>query len=146
MSLFTLVKDWLSGKQPRESDEEHPLLPRVVLLLEAAVYDHHLAEEELAWIKVLLTEKHGLDEGETDALLDLARERRDDFPDIHSFTRKMVGEMAIEERVDLMKEIWQVIYADDHLDQHEEHFARKMQTLLRIDHKDWIAAKIEARS
>ena len=39
--------------------------------------------------------------------------------------------------------IWQVAYADGRLDSHEDYLVHKLATLLRLDHKQLIEAKLK---
>ena len=144
MSLFQKIRRLLQS--PSSADEpEDPLMARVVLLLEAATYDHVFAPEERALIVHLLEDHYGLDPEEARETLALAAAERDRFPDIQSFTRRLIPHMSNPEREQLMMELWLVIYADDKLDPNEEHFARKMLTLLRLDRTQWLAAKQAAQ-
>ncbi len=122
-----------------------PLTARVILLLEAATYDHHYAPEEQGLIIHLLGEKYGLSKTEAERTLELANNGRAHFPDIQSFTRQLIPQLSHAEREELMMELWLVIFADKKIEKNEEMFARKMLTLLRLDRKQWIAAKLAAR-
>ncbi len=145
LTLLDEIKKFFA--QPEKALEpEHPQLNRAVILLETAIYDQEFADEERAMIEGLLRDKYGVPDHELDGLLKLAWAKRDQFPDIHAFTRLANDRMSPEEKKELMVEIWQIILADDRVDQHEEHFARKMQKLLRLDHPTWIACKFEAKA
>ena len=41
-----------------------------------------------------------------------------------------------------MELIWKVVYADGHLDQHEDYLAHKVSKLLRLSHAQLIQAKL----
>jgi uncharacterized tellurite resistance protein B-like protein len=45
----------------------------------------------------------------------------------------------------MVEMLWQVAYADDDLDPHEEGFVRKIAELLYVPHKDFIRAKHRAQ-
>ena len=145
MSIFQQIKSLFSDQPDPGQITMHPHLGRAVLLLEAAVYDHHYSDDEKLLIEKIFKDKYGLDTAETDDLLELAEKERARFPDLQSFTRDMVGAMGLEERQELMTEVWRVIFADGMVDPHEEHLARKLQKLLRLNHSHWIAAKIAAQ-
>ena len=113
--------------------------------MEAASSDEEFAAEERNLIDTLLTHKYGLNEAEIEDLLKLAHDKRQAHTDLWSVVREVNNRLSREERIDLMTELWQVLYADQRLDAHEEHFARKMKKLLRLDHSDWLAAKLKAR-
>ncbi|MCY1383643.1 Tellurite resistance protein TerB [compost metagenome] len=45
----------------------------------------------------------------------------------------------------VVEAMWQVAYADDHLDAHENHVISKVAGLLHVTHGEYIAAKMRAR-
>ena len=42
--------------------------------------------------------------------------------------------------------MWQVAYADGHLDHYEEHLIRRVADLLYVEHRDFIQAKLAVRN
>ena len=63
-------------------------------------------------------------------------------PGLHGFTTLINQQWSIEERTRLVEKMWQVVYADGRLDDHEQHLMRKLQSLLHVPHRDYIAAKL----
>jgi uncharacterized tellurite resistance protein B-like protein len=146
MSLFSqLLCLFKSERVENESSEDQPRLSRAVLLLEAANYDDDYDPRERRLIESLLAEKYDLKPQETQHLLELARQHRDHFPDAYEHIRQINTELSFDERVALMEELWMVLFADDHLDAKEDHFAKKMRTLLRLDLEDWARARQRAK-
>ena len=45
----------------------------------------------------------------------------------------------------LVESLWQVAYADAHLDAHENHVISKVAGLLHVTHGEYIAAKLRAK-
>ena len=148
MALFDMLKNFFAPESPAVAEteaENDPLVIRVILLLETATYDSEFAAEEREAIERLLRQRYQLSQEETAELMGLARQRREAVPDIYQFTRKLAGAMDPSARQQSMTEIWEIIFADGRVEAEEEHFARKMQKLLRLDHPTWIAAKQAAR-
>ncbi|CAM2008139.1 tellurite resistance TerB family protein [Acanthopleuribacter pedis] len=144
MSFFERVRLFFSSESKQEQQED-PLLYRVVLLLEVAMFDDEFDNREKALIVHLLETKYGLNREEIEALLTLADEKRAQSHDIFAHTSRINDWLSLEDRADLMKEIWQVIFADDKLTPQEDHLARRLRTLLRLDHQHWAQAKQDAR-
>jgi len=46
-----------------------------------------------------------------------------------------------EQKVTLIKTLWQIAYADGELDKYEEHMVRKMADLLHVPHLEFIKTK-----
>ena len=146
MALFDTLKSFFAQEDTTApAPSEDPLTQRVVLLLETAGADFRAAPEEAAAIEKLLITRYDLSAEETGELIALARKRLEDMGDIYTVTRALTKVMSPEERLELMTEIWEIIFADGRLDAEEEHFARKMGKLLHLDHPTWISAKLAAR-
>jgi len=146
MALFDALKA-IFTEPDRASGEEalDPMTQRVILLLETAGADFKREPEEAATIETLLRDRYGLSAAEIEELIPLAESHQAEMGDVYDVTRVLAKDMSIDERCALMTEIWEVIFADGRLDAHEEHFARKMGKLLRLDHPTWIKAKQAAK-
>ena len=130
------VKD---GEPPRD----HKLrLAAAALLFEVAHADYDLDSSEQDMIHTLVAGQFGLDTEETTQLLSLAKMEANESPGLHGFTTLINQHWSIEERTNLIEKMWQVVYADGRLDDHEQHLMRKLQNLLHIPHRDYIAAKL----
>jgi len=114
------------------------------MLLETAHLDDEFSDEENQVIQKLLEDKYGLGGEEIKALQQMAARRREETHDIYHFTREINERMSKEEKVELLTEIWQVIYADGVVDKYEGHLAARLKTLLRLDREDWVLARRRA--
>ena len=93
-------------------------------------------------IHALIAGQFALDSEETTHLLSLAKIEMQESPGLHGFTTLINQRWSIEERTRLVEKMWQVVYADGRLDDHEQHLMRKLQSLLHVPHRDYIAAKL----
>jgi uncharacterized tellurite resistance protein B-like protein len=81
-----------------------------------------------------------------DELMELARCERAEAVDIQQFTRAANAEMGREEKLAVLEAVWRIILADGRIDKHEEYYARKLTHLLRLEHRDFIDAKLKAQA
>jgi uncharacterized tellurite resistance protein B-like protein len=51
-----------------------------------------------------------------------------------------------EERVQLVENLWEVAFADQHLDRYEDHLIRKIADLLHVRHSDFIRTKLAVKA
>ena len=124
-------------------DAEHELrLAAAALMYETAMADYDLGQEEQTLIQKLVSEQFELSKTEADELLALAQSQVKDATDLHGFTRLINRNWTLEERTLLVDSMWQVVYADRRLDDHEVHLMRKIQRLLHIPHRDFVASKL----
>lgn len=83
-----------------------------------------------------------VDEAEAKALLEQAKNQSKDVSSLYEFTSQL-RHLDQPERIAVIKALWEVAYADKHLDPLEESVIRKAAELLYVDHKDFIKTKLE---
>ncbi len=123
-------------------DDNALRLAAAALLFEVASADYNLDSAEQDMIHTLVAGQFALDSEETTHLLSLAKIEAHESPGLHGFTTLINQHWSIEERTRLVEKMWQVVYADGRLDDHEQHLMRKLQSLLHVPHRDYIAAKL----
>ena len=125
---------------------QHALhLATAALLLEMMRMDSSVTAAETAAVSRALQSRFGLDTGEVDTLMALAADEARQATDYFQFTSLINQSFSAEQKVQVVEYLWQVAYADGHLDAHEQHFMRKIADLLYISHADYVAAKQRAR-
>ena len=92
-----------------------------------------------------LQARFGLAAQEVDTLMGLAAEEAKQATDYFQFTSLINKHFSREQKIEVVENLWQVAFADGHLDAHEQHFMRKIADLLYISHADYVAAKQRAR-
>jgi len=115
------------------------------LLLEMAHTDDEFSEIEETEIKRIIQSEFELSENKVDEIIELSNEERKESLDLWQFTNLINENFSKEEKIKVIEYIWQVIYADDKVDQYEEYLIRKLSYLLNVDHKDMIDAKLRVK-
>ena len=115
------------------------------LLLEMMRMDSSVSAEETASVAKALQTRFGLDAQQVDTLMTLAAEEARQATDYFQFTSLINKSFSAEQKAQVVEYLWQVAYADGHLDAHEQHFMRKIADLLYVSHADYVAAKQRAR-
>ncbi len=130
-----------SAQESSLSKDRIPLAA-AVLLLEVAHADgeFHQAEQDL--LGTLLVENFGVAEESLVELLELATSARANSHDLHQFTREINMAFTQPEKEQIITAIWQLVYADDHLDHYEEALMRQLGSLIGLSHRQLIAAKL----
>ncbi|MEW6519510.1 MAG: TerB family tellurite resistance protein [Thermodesulfobacteriota bacterium] len=149
--MFDLLKKIISS---RPADQEKPAPGRVddtclaagVLLLETAHIDEECTAEEMAHVVDTLRSAFSLAPEYVEELLALARAEREKALDLWQFTNRMNQHYSLQEKMALMEAVWRIIFADGRLEAHEDYFAHKLANLLRLNHKQLIEAKLQARA
>ena len=128
-----------------ESGHKQPDLNAVtaVLYVELLRSDHVIHEAELTLLEDVLSSQFSLSSQEVADLIENAQQRADESADLVQFTRVLNEQCEIQQKRQLIENLWRLAYADKHLDGHEELFIRKVADLLYVSHSDFIRTKLK---
>ncbi len=142
--LFDTFAAPASSQTPREL--AHTLqLATAVLLVEVMRADPAIGPAEQRVVLQALRSKFALADDELDRLVELAGETAKDLYDYHRFTSSLNEHFTQEQKIRVVEGMWQVAYADAHLDAKENHLISKVAGLLHVTHGEYIAAKMRAK-
>ncbi|MFI5444957.1 TerB family tellurite resistance protein [Polaromonas sp. UC242_47] len=77
--------------------------------------------------------------------MELAQQTAQTAYDYHRFTTSLNEHFTHAQKIQVVENMWQVAYADAHLDAHENHLISKIAGLLHLTHGEYIAAKLRAK-
>jgi uncharacterized tellurite resistance protein B-like protein len=133
-----------AGQSPQE--QAHALqLATAVLLVEVMRADPSYDAAEREAVIAGLRSKFDLPDDELDRLVELAENAAKDNYDYHRFTSNINEHFTHPQKIMIVERMWEVAYADDHLDAHENHLISKIAGLLHVTHGEYIAAKMRAK-
>ena len=124
--------------------EEQIHLAAAVLLVEVMMADHEVQDEEIAQIIKVLETLFEVEKGQTEILIDEARQRHEDLVSLHEMTSIINQQHDQELKRKLVYAMWCIAFADDHKDKYEEHLIRKVADLLYLSHSEFIQARHQA--
>lgn len=127
------------------NDEHAGPMAASMLLLEVAWADHDISDEEVAHISTAVTELFGLPPDQVKRLVENARANHEDSISMHPYTHFLNETLSLEEKISLIKDLWRLAFADNHLHALEEHSIRRIADLLYVPHREFIAAKLAVR-
>ncbi|MCB1914220.1 MAG: TerB family tellurite resistance protein [Rhodocyclaceae bacterium] len=148
--MLDAIRDFFSKSlAPRQDDtgtDDHRLrLATAALMLEMSRVDGEVTAAEEEAMRKALEARFGLSRSEVDGLLALAEAEARDSAGDYAFTSLINKGFSAEEKVRVIENMWQIAYADGHVDAHENHFMRKLADLLYISRADYAEAKRRAR-
>ena len=117
------------------SHEEHQIAA-AALLIEAARADAIDHDDEYHTITRLIGEKFELSDAETKSLIEAASERQTHAVELHAFTHQIKTKFSEEERIHLIEMLWEVVYADGHLDDYEANLLRRVAGLIHVSDRE----------
>lgn len=115
------------------------------LLLEMAHTDEEFHGAESVLIEDLLQSRFALSSEASAALMERAHKERDASLDLYAFAREINDQFSIADKIELVEELWRVVYADGLIDKYEEYLMRQLTSLLRLSHRQMIDAKLKVR-
>ena len=126
-------------------DSRNLQLATAVLLVEVMRSDAHFNAQERAAAVAALRTQFTLTDEELARLLDQAEQTAQGANDYFGFTSAMNDQYTQAQKIMVVELMWQVAYADGHLDAHENHVISKVAGLLHVTHGEYIAAKLHAK-
>jgi len=125
---------------------DHSLrIATAALLIEMMRADSDINEDEKVIITASMRSKFGLSDEEIKALMTLAEDKIWKANGYHEFTSLMNKGFSYEQKIKVIEHLWEVAYADNILDKHEEYMVRKIAGLIYVSHKDFIEAKLRVK-
>lgn len=106
------------------------------LLVRAAVMDDVYGESEQDKIRAILKNTFELTDEETSELVALAIDEEHHAVDLHRWTQTLKDAYGLEERVQLIEELWEVVYADGKLNDYEASLLRRVAGLIYVPDRE----------
>ena len=132
------------GQAPAGQDHEREVTVAVcALFLEMGRIDNTFTDQEMAHVLATLTDKYDLASEDVDALVEEADRELKESVDLWQFARVINDQYSIAQKEKLIERLWQVVYVDGKMDQHEHYLMNKLSNLLRLSHKQLIDAKLK---
>lgn len=143
------ILDALFADRPQttspELTEKELQLATAALLVEVATIDRVFDDQELARLQSLLEQRFSLSRTETQQLIDEASHASNDASSLYEFTKHINEQLAENDKIKLVEGLWEIAYADQTLDKHEEHIIRRIADLIHVRHIDFIRTKNAVR-
>lgn len=112
------------------------------MLLEIANADGELVPAEDGNIAGYLGKAFGLDDGSIRELMQAAEEERSSTIDHFALTHQIRRQASLEDRLDIVRTMWRIVYADGRLSDYENYLVRKLSDLLGIERHRMIEEKV----
>ena len=115
------------------------------LLVEIAFADKDFNESEQDSLKKSLMECYKISEEDINEIIEDAEITVKESTSLYGYTRIVNDKFEYPNKLNLLKNMWKIAYADGSLDKYEEHLIRKTSDLIHISHSDYIKIKLEVR-
>jgi uncharacterized tellurite resistance protein B-like protein len=131
------------GQDGQTGPRPDPLrLSTAAVLLEIAYADGEFTPAEDGDVVGYLRRAFSLSEDEARDLLGAANEVRGRTIDYFAITNFIRKNSSLDQRIDIVKTMWRMVYADRKLTDYENYLVRKLADLLGLEHHVMIDAKV----
>jgi uncharacterized tellurite resistance protein B-like protein len=133
-------------RQPSPEEREHALrVATALLLIEVARADYSADLAEDAAMLASLQQFFALEKEHATLLLEEARGEADRAVELQQFTRRLHEQLSLAEKHRVVEMLWQVAFADERLDKHEDHLVGRIAELLYVSRSDLIRIRNRVR-
>ena len=130
----------------QEKESTHDIrIATCAIFLEMSQIDGEFSESERKHIISTLKKDYHISDEYAAALLEASHEELEGSIDLWHFTNLINQNYSMEEKLQIIENVWRIAYADGRLDKHEDYLVHKLAKLLRLRHKQLIEAKLKAK-
>ncbi|MEM7299614.1 MAG: TerB family tellurite resistance protein [Pseudomonadota bacterium] len=149
MSFFTNLKGLLANLTGSMNEDElassfDPTdrdLCSAALMMHVVMADGVFKDEEEVKLRQVLIQHYGLSETETETLMEQAKAADAQAVDLYGFTSILKRHLDKTERIALVEDLWEMVYADGEVHEFEDNVVWRTAELLAVDAQDRIAMK-----
>ncbi len=134
-----------AGSQSPQERERTLQLATAVLLVEVMRVDGATSTAQHGAIMAALRERFALPDDALAQLVERALQVAETANDYYQFTSNMNEQFTQTQKIQVVESMWQVAYADAHLDENEISLIGKIAELLYVTQGQYIAAKMRAK-
>jgi len=115
------------------------------LMVEVMAADHDFNSEEELKLKEILLNRFEIPENEIKKISEQMKKRADDATSLYEYTSLINENFNREEKLDLIRNLWAIAFADKILDRYEDSVIRRVCELTYVSHSDFIKTKLEMK-
>lgn len=143
-AIRELIAD-LSGGAPRKNfPEDDQRIAVAALLVHIVSVDGVVTDSEKTSLRAVLSERYGLSEADTEALVTEASRRDDEAVDLYGFTSVLKRSLDEDGRKRVIEMMWETVFADGTVSEFEDNTVWRVAELLGVSNRDRIELKRDA--
>lgn len=112
------------------------------LLIEIAKADGDFSDDERKRVIDLMKNDFDLNDECVNELLALSEQKVKDSISVYEFSSVINESFSQQEKLELLKNLWRIVFEDGKLDSHEDRLIKIIGSTLNLEHKNIIAAKL----
>ena len=147
MDIITSLLDRFKSPNKKDDDNisietfgNNAILAICILMIEVSRSDDNYDDVEKEKIISILKSKYELDETQLEIIMKIANQKNEDMISLYEWTTIINNTYQYDERVKILKSLWEVAHADNVIDKYEDYTIRKIADLIYVKHSDFIKA------
>ena len=150
--MITLLKELMYKNRTSISDTNTNEMRKTMnlisgaLMVEVMAADHDFNSEEDLKLKEILVNRFEIPESEIKKISEQMKKRADDATSLYEYTSLINENFNREEKLDLIRNLWAIAFADKILDRYEDSVIRRVCELTYVSHSDFIKTKLEMKN
>ena len=144
--IATLLSSDNSEEKQEQEAQEELRLATAALLYRAGNIDGNVSEIETEKLAEILKIHFDLSDTELTALMETAQKDEKNAVDLYGFTRVITEQLDQNGRIAVVELIWEVILADDVIDEYEASLVWRVAELIGVSSRDRILLKQKVMS
>lgn len=148
--MLDKLRNFLQGKDESESssggfDATDKQLAQAALMFHVIAADGIVYDEEKDRLRHILETRYELTNADAEQLLNEAGKADSEAIDLYKFTSILKRQLEHEERLALIENLWEMVYADGEIHELEDNVVWRIAELLAIDKRDRMELKRKVR-
>ena len=145
--MFKFLEKILNEEADRKQVDERDLMVATAgLFLEMVYADFEMHPDEEKQLTDALSNLFDLTQEEINQLLNKAKQNRDQRQDIWQFASLLKDHLERDQRLQILTNLWRIVFADGRVDKYEDALMRKITNLLGLDHSEMIETKLRVKN
>lgn len=121
-------------------------LAEAALLFHVIAADGVIQDSERQKMHQILSEDYQMSSSQVDQLIEEAHRADNETVDLYRFTSILKHQLNEEERMAIVRRLWQIVFADGEIHELEDNVVWRIAELLAIDNRKRMELKREARN
>ncbi|MCP4072544.1 MAG: TerB family tellurite resistance protein [Hyphomicrobiales bacterium] len=140
-----LIKSDDSDTAEKKFDASDQQLAQAALMFHVIAADGRIHDEEKSKLRQVLQTRYGLSQSESNQLFEEAKRADREAIDLYTFTSILKRQLNEEERLELVENLWEMVFSDGEIHELEDNVVWRIAELLAIDKRDRMEMKRNVR-
>ena len=152
--MFEYIKKILTQPEPQQISDKIPdegsyrkkvQFATCILFVELAKADSKFTQDERDKIISIMKDKFSIDDESIKELIYLSEESTKTSESIYEYTNLINKNFSNDEKYELLKNLWRLVFIDKNMDKYEEQMVKKIGLFINVDYRDIISSKMEIK-